>query len=107
MEDLFGEVSRDTYYDHTAGKRYCEMLGLQWDEKFAMRADKMAREDFGLSQAGFNLLVYEYAWKVAWMMCPRVYPWRTRIAIALRFLNPFVQHVQVTAAKKFQDQKET
>jgi len=108
MQNLFGEeeVSRDTNYDHEAGKRYCAMLGLQWDEDFARRADEMAHDN-DMTQAQFDLLVREYAWKIAWLFCPRTYPWKTRVKLALHFLNPFARHIQDVAAENLQKNKET
>lgn len=95
MKDLFGqeEVSRDTFYDHEASKRYVGMLGLKWDEDFARRADKLAHDN-DMTQAQFNLLVRECTWSMAWDFCPRTYTWKGRLLMALHFLNPFANDIR-------------
>lgn len=81
--------SKETSYDHTAGKAYVEMLGgMKWDEEFANRADGIAHAH-GLSQDAWDELVREYAWKMKWIFTPKNYTWTGRFMLAMYFLNPF------------------
>lgn len=75
-------------YDHSNGKAYVAHIGMQWDDNFAARVDKVAHDN-GITQEQFDVMVREYAWQVKVMFTPKQYDWRSRVLIALHFLNPF------------------
>lgn len=79
-------------YDHTAGKAYCDSIGMMWDEAFAERVDEVAFLH-NITQDQFDIMVQEYAWRVKVMWNPPQYSYLQRIAIALHFLNPFAKKV--------------
>lgn len=75
-------------YDHSKGKAFVAAIDMHWDEAFASRVDRVAHEN-GITQEQFDVMVREYAWQVKVMFTPKQYDWRSRILIALHFLNPF------------------
>lgn len=75
-------------FNHDKGREYCKSLGLFWDKQFAEQVDG-CMHDFEMSQDCWDILVKLHSNRVLQMFTPSYYPWRMRIMIALRFLNPF------------------
>lgn len=72
-------------YDYDEARRYCEGLGLRFDESIVPMADQRFAE-LGMTQGEVTGVVQLHAWIIGWRFNPSSYTWRQRIALAWHFL---------------------
>lgn len=89
-KNLFGEedTTSTSYYDWSRMRDYVKSLGMEFDDVFAHRIDSLAFELKLMPEQLFPLGV-EHIRRVKFLFNPRMYGWKTRLRIALHFLNPF------------------
>lgn len=73
------------HYDYTASKAYAVSIGMVWLPGWVPNADQHFF-DAGLTQSQVDAVMRLYAWNVKHLFTPSSYPWRSRVAMAFRWL---------------------